>query len=75
MMAQLYEYLPSFERTITRKEWKQIWGWIRKTKKELAEAETYRVELLRQDIPQHLKSHIIDELTYPPLIIHPRQKL
>lgn len=72
---RLCESLQSFDRDITKLEWIEIWRWIRVTRKQLANQEKEMIALLKEDLPEYIRSDILYKLINPPLLIHSRQHL
>lgn len=61
-------------RSITRKEWKDIWRWKRVTEKQLKKSVEEQIGLLiayGATMPDGLRRDIIDVVTNPPLLIYP----
>lgn len=74
----LFVFNPSrLSRSITRKEWKEIWRWKRVTEKRLVE----ELERQRQNfiafhttMPSYMKKDIMEQMIYPPILIYPAPK-
>jgi hypothetical protein len=80
-MALTLNFVPSkFPRTLTRKEWKEIWRWKRMTEKRLDTA----LESQREALAIHIANcplfgcphyYLLDSLVNPPLLVHDKQML
>jgi hypothetical protein len=70
MSLQLYFVPQMFPRTITRKEWKEIWRWKRVTEKKLEK----ELEKQISNLVIYGCSHPewLDGIINPPLLIHDR---
>lgn len=77
-MVQLYFNPSKFPRTISRKEWKEIWRWKRVVQKQLViELERMQEQLILYGttiLPQ-AKADIIEKMVNPPLLIHDKQSI
>lgn len=73
MSLVLYFDPAKFPRTITRKEWKEIWRWKRMTEKALVkelEEQMLNISLFGCSHPD-----MLDRIINPPLLVHDRMKL
>lgn len=76
-MLSLYFNPSKFSRTITRKEWKEIYRWKRITEKKLIEVTQEQIQNLvtyGSTVPRYMKADIIDKIVNPPLLIHDKQQ-
>ena len=74
-MIALYFNPSKFPRTITRKEWRDIWRWKRVTEKQLAIEARAQIESLHYygtTMPRHIRDEMLDNIINPPLLIHSR---
>jgi hypothetical protein len=63
-------------RTITRKEWYEMWRWKRVTEKKLKEEVEKQFNFLRTygtTMPDYQKKDLLDKLINPPLVLGPYQ--
>ena len=75
MSLQLYFNLATFPRTITRKEWKEIWRWKRIMEQKLnthAEEMAMNMSMFGHSHPGY--QDWLDQVINPPLLIHDRQE-
>jgi len=74
MGLSLYFNPTMIPRTITRKEWKEIWRWKRITQSELAKAMQREIDYLvvygNTLLPEQ-KQRMIDNIVNPPLLLGP----
>jgi hypothetical protein len=73
---QVLFHLQSFPRNLTKIEWKEIWRWKRLAVKRCLDADREKIALLQDHrLPKHIKRDLIEELTYPPILVHGKMKL
>lgn len=73
-MALALHFVPNkFPRTITRREWKEIWRWKRLAQKQLAEETEKR--MLNFILYGTSHPELLDDLINPPLLVHDKQEL
>lgn len=61
-------------RSITRKEWKEIWRWKRVTERQLAKSISEQIQLLATygtTMPEYMRKDMIDAIVNPPVCIYP----
>lgn len=64
-------------RSITRKEWNEIWRWKRVTEKQLKKSIEEQIGLLvayGTTMPEYVRKDMIDVVVNPPLLIYPFPK-
>lgn len=61
-------------RSITRKEWNEIWRWKRVTERQLARSISEQMQLLGAygtTMPEYMRKDMIDTIVNPPVCIYP----
>lgn len=71
----LYFQLQGFPRSITRRQWRDIWRWKRIETKRLELEGQRRVELLKANLPHYVREDIVSQMINPPLLVHDLQGL
>lgn len=70
-MVELYFVPAKVRRSTTRGEWQSIWREARVMRKQIAQSNQDKVNLIQTLSDTKLKQMLMDEMIYPPLVLGP----